>query len=681
MRPTLKLTRSSARAALLAIPLLALAPGPAFGQAPEAETEGAAAEAPATETSPRLEALIAERKAEEVRAAELSSALEELELAAETAEDSATPITLAEFEAREAAVDAAQREVTEATRGLAVATEALEAAAGSKAESSEAGDLLHRIVDERIALRRAALESARFAKKLADRRLALAVDDLASATPRVRITAEDFAKSTEQFDAREATLRRRIERAELARREAEVAWDAAQAQQATEPSRTTLSAARAELSLHQKSVALLGTELDRLDDSRTAVERRLQMLSTPRPDRATALEWLDAARTKVSEFERDLRLARADARTLEQELAALAPKGAASRRFAALESRLALLRRSDRDLQEAIDFQTRLISTLEQATGSKTLADRIGEAVESGRSVWNYEIGIAGDQVISVGKVVLAVLLMVIGLILARFVARLLENRILPRFGLDEGASHAFGELAFYALLVVAFLVSLQSVNIPLTAFAVVGGALAIGVGFGSQNIVNNFISGIILLAERPIKIGDLVQVDETYGNIERIGLRSTRVRTGENIHVIVPNSTFLETKVINWTHNDTQVRVSVTVGIAYGSPTREAEALILAAIAAAPAALERPAPVVLFTDFGDNALVFEAHFWARIRAQMERRKLESQVRFNIDDEFRKAGITIAFPQRDVHLDSLSPIEVRVVEEADANPDEDGAHG
>jgi potassium efflux system protein len=218
-----------------------------------------------------------------------------------------------------------------------------------------------------------------------------------------------------------------------------------------------------------------------------------------------------------------------------------------------------------------------------------------------------------------------------------------------------------------YALLVVIFLIGLRIVGIPLTAFAVAGGALAIGVGFGSQNVVNNFISGVILLAERPIKIGDLVQVDETYGNVERIGLRSTRVRTGENIHVIVPNSAFLETKVINWTHNDPTVRVRISVGVAYGSPTREVERLIVQALADHKRVLDTPAPVVLFSEFGDNALQFDAHFWLRVRHQMDRMRVESEIRYRIDDLFREAEIVIAFPQRDVHVDTLRPLDVRLL--------------
>ena len=273
------------------------------------------------------------------------------------------------------------------------------------------------------------------------------------------------------------------------------------------------------------------------------------------------------------------------------------------------------------------------------------------------------------------GKIVTAVLVFFLGWLLARAIAWGVERHLLPRLRFDEGAAQAFASLTFYLLLLFVFFAALRSVNIPLTAFAVVGGALAIGVGFGSQNVVSNFISGLILLAERPLKLGDLVEVDGTYGIIEQIGLRSTRVRSGDNVHIIVPNSAFLENKVINWTHNDPNVRVWISVGVAYGSPTREVERLIRQALAEHPGVLKSPEPVVLFKDFGDNALVFDAAFWIRMRRILDRLHLESDIRFRIDDLFNEAGIVIAFPQRDVHLDSLRPVEVRLVDGREQRPE------
>jgi small-conductance mechanosensitive channel len=259
-------------------------------------------------------------------------------------------------------------------------------------------------------------------------------------------------------------------------------------------------------------------------------------------------------------------------------------------------------------------------------------------------------------------------------LALARRIAHLLGRGLFPRLGLDEGAAAAYESLLFYGFLVAIFLFALRTVDIPLTAFAVLGGALAIGFGFGSQNVVGNFISGLILLAERPIRRGDWIEVGGVYGNVERIGLRSTRVRTPDSIHVIVPNSSLLESNVVNWTLEDPVVRVKLSVGVAYGSPTREVARLVRQAVTEQAVILAQPEPVVLFREFGADALEFEARFWIRMARTVDRLRITSEVRFRIDELFREAQIVIAYPQRDVHLDTTSPLEVRVVDAEAGGP-------
>ncbi|MBI2479359.1 MAG: mechanosensitive ion channel, partial [Planctomycetia bacterium] len=225
----------------------------------------------------------------------------------------------------------------------------------------------------------------------------------------------------------------------------------------------------------------------------------------------------------------------------------------------------------------------------------------------------------------------------------------------------------AMQSLSFYVLLICFTLTALKFVNVPLTMFTFLGGAIAIGVGFGSQNIVNNFISGLILLAERPIKVGDLIQIDDLYGNVEQIGARSTIIRTGNNLDIIVPNSTFLENNVVNLTRGDDKLRTNVKVGIAYGSPTREATKLMKHAAVEHGRILNSPEPFVWFTEFGDNSLNFEVHFWVKVRSISDRTRIESDIRYRIDQLFRDAGVTIAFPQRDIHIDATTPIPVRML--------------
>lgn len=288
--------------------------------------------------------------------------------------------------------------------------------------------------------------------------------------------------------------------------------------------------------------------------------------------------------------------------------------------------------------------------------------------------VWGYKLTTLEGEPITVGKLVVGLVLLVAGFWLSRLLAAIVGRRVLPRLGLNEGAAAAVQSIIYYVLLVTVVLGALRAVNVPLTVFTVLGGALAIGIGFGSQNIVNNFISGLILLAERPIRVGDLVQVGDTYGVVRRIGARSTRIVTSENVDIIVPNSSFLQSNVTNWTLSNDEIRASVEVGVAYGSPTRDVKTLLLRAVEGHGRILTSPGPFVLFTDFGDNSLVFQVHFWIRMRTMMERRTIESDVRFRIDELFREAGVTIAFPQRDVHLNTLSPLEVRIAGAGAATP-------
>lgn len=189
------------------------------------------------------------------------------------------------------------------------------------------------------------------------------------------------------------------------------------------------------------------------------------------------------------------------------------------------------------------------------------------------------------------------------------------------------------------------------------------------GIGFGSQNLVNNFLSGLILMFEQPIKVGDFIEVEGLFGEVEKIGARSTRIRAYGNKHIIVPNSSFLEKNVLNWTLADRFARLQVNVGVAYGSPVEKVRELLEKAAREEPKVISSKEPLVLFADFGDNALQFQLLFWIRLDDLNDRRVIESNVRFHIERIFREEGITIAFPQRDVHLDTTRPLQVEIRQE------------
>ena len=213
-------------------------------------------------------------------------------------------------------------------------------------------------------------------------------------------------------------------------------------------------------------------------------------------------------------------------------------------------------------------------------------------------------------------------------------------------------------------VLIVVVLIILDMLQVPLGAFAFISGAIAIGVGFGAQNIINNFISGWILMWERPIRIGDFLEIGDAKGTVETINTRSTRIRRTDGVHMLVPNSQLLENMVVNWTLIDKKTRSIVRVGVAYGSPAQQVADLILKAADEHPETLDDPKPVVIFEDFGDNALIFDSYFWIDAAGERDLRKVRSEVRFRIAELFDEAGIVIAFPQRDVHIDG----ELKIIE-------------
>ena len=228
-------------------------------------------------------------------------------------------------------------------------------------------------------------------------------------------------------------------------------------------------------------------------------------------------------------------------------------------------------------------------------------------------AAWSYELLAVGDRPITVAKVIKGLGGVLVGLLAAVILSRLLGRRVLPRMGVNPGASEALRSLSFYLLCVVFGILSLQVAQVPLTVFTFLGGAAAIGIGFGSQNILNNFISGLILLAEQPIRVGDLIEMESEYGIVDRIGARSTTLRTGSGIEMVIPNSKLLECNVTNLTKSDRLFRTVLKVGVAYGANVAAVKRELMAAATTHPRVLESPAPQVLFADFGDNCAQFRA--------------------------------------------------------------------
>jgi small-conductance mechanosensitive channel len=274
-----------------------------------------------------------------------------------------------------------------------------------------------------------------------------------------------------------------------------------------------------------------------------------------------------------------------------------------------------------------------------------------------------------GDVSLTMAQLLLLPLVIALSLLVTRWIVGGLARRMLAR-GHNANLVQMATRGIWVLTIITLFMATLSLLNVPFTAFAFLSGAIAIGLGFGAQNIINNFISGWILIGEAPIRIDDLLEINGTLGRVEAINTRSTRIRRVDGVRIVIPNSHLLENVVINWTLADQEIRTSVRVGVAYGSPVRKVAALVEQATREQENILEDPAPVILFEDFGDNALVFDSFFFTLLRPGGDLRHLRSEIRFRIEELFNENNIIIAFPQRDVHIDTSHPIDVRVHQDA-----------
>jgi len=313
-------------------------------------------------------------------------------------------------------------------------------------------------------------------------------------------------------------------------------------------------------------------------------------------------------------------------------------------------------------------------------TAMSKLKNRLTESLSYTGKVWNTNLYVAEETVIvdgqrvvrsrsiTIGKVIQALLIFFIGIFASRMLMRPVQRLAARKFSMNENDAQVFGRVAYYVLFIFVLIFSLVSVNIPLAVFTFFGGALAIGVGFGAQTLISNFISGLILLFDRSIRLNDVVEVDGQRGRVTAINIRSSRVKRFDGIEILIPNSHFLQQNVVNLTLSDPFTRFEVTVGVAYGTPTRTAEEVIYNAVVAQPEVRRDPPPFVVLEDFADSSLNFRAFFWVDIDPSVNSNIVRSEIRHRISDYLSKAGIGIPFPQRDLHLDASRPLEVVIKE-------------
>ena len=268
-----------------------------------------------------------------------------------------------------------------------------------------------------------------------------------------------------------------------------------------------------------------------------------------------------------------------------------------------------------------------------------------------------YKLSI-GDFSISLFQVFIALIIFLVARIASRIITRVVK-RLLKRRKSDEGRTYAILKFITYFIYFIAFLLGLQAIGVSLSVLLAGSAALLVGVGFGLQQTFNDFVSGFLLLIEGTVEVGDDVLVDGLVGTVKRIGLRTSRVQTRNDVSIIIPNSKLVGDNVINWSHESHATRFQVDVGVSYHSDVNLVTELLLEAAFANKRVLERPLPYVVFKDFGESSLDFTLHFYSRDYLKVE--TVKSELRFRIWHLFKEHYIEIPFPQRDVWIKNEPP--------------------
>ena len=273
--------------------------------------------------------------------------------------------------------------------------------------------------------------------------------------------------------------------------------------------------------------------------------------------------------------------------------------------------------------------------------------------------IFEYKLFVLNQTKVTVSSIVLFILVLIAFFLFSKVFTKFVFNKLLTRLNVEKGLHFTFSRVAHYLIMVIGTVVAFQFIGLNLSGLAVIFGFLSVGIGFGLQNITSNFISGLILLFERPIKIGDRITVGETEGDVIAINMRSTTIQSLNNISIIVPNSEFISSQVINWSHGDLKVRLDVEVGVSYNS---DLDTVINALNEVAKNnnyVLRKPKPEVIFDNFGDSSWNLQLRVW--LKDPYKYYQIRSSVNCDIVRKFQDYKIEIPFPQRDLHVRSTLP--------------------
>ncbi|MEO6004541.1 MAG: mechanosensitive ion channel domain-containing protein [Opitutus sp.] len=544
-------------------------------------------------------------------------------------------------------------------------------------------ELESRLATETVRLREKALRTLKLQQSLLEPKQALLRPSFDWLRAHLVLSDDEIAAAKARRDKREVELNAAIAASTEEADQVSRLVVAAERRGATSATKDTgeIESRRADRQVASLSLAVLTGQRERLDEATQVEELRRRVLMNTATDR----EMRNAAKenqTQLDQLDKKRRVQLAEMLRSRQELqdlqARLAHAGEAEQkvtppwvvdRVRHLTEWVALSEKELGDIDSLRTERSRLKEELGARVGSFSWRDAMRSVKENAIGAWNYEAFSVQDQPIRVKTILAVIVLIALGHWASRKTSVVIGRTVFHRMGMNTGRRAAWQTLSFYALFLIVLLAAFNLFHLSLTQFSVVSGALAVGIGFGSQNLIGNFISGVILLIERPVNQGDVLEIDGNQVTVENVGPRSTIVRSMENTHVIVPNSRLLEQTVTNLTLSDDVVRNRIRLGVAYGSKTREVEQVMHDVMAGVDAVNREPEPQVIFSDFGDSALVFDAMFWSSIRG---RKEVESELRHRFAEAFEKRGIVMAFPQRDVHLDTLKPLQVQVVSPGDS---------
>jgi potassium-dependent mechanosensitive channel len=537
----------------------------------------------------------------------------------------------------------------------------------------------------------AELSKTRVEEELADSRarLAFAQRQLATVEPHVDFSEPDLAKIRARLTEERQRLEGESERALVKRRaQSEVVQDAERQLQieltkpaaknapAKEPRRVTQAKMRVELARADMDNLVLKSDLlqqviDVVEGERQSWESRYAIRDSHEPGKAREaydrlaplFQNFQAARDYLRQqvgivsgqiSDLDNRLHNADSDAHRTEVQAL---------LQTFRQRQDVYNGTLQRVDQATRVAERWKSEFKDRQKNVPLSARVDDwsqrAKGVGTALWNFEVFSAEDTIevdgkkltgrrsVTVGKIVSALTILVIGYVICLYLARLIGRLAVARFNVAPDVANLVRQWSQAFLITILIIVSFVSVKIPLTIFAFLGGAFAIGVGFGAQTLLKNVISGILVLIERPLRVGDLIEVDNVRGRVTSIGLRSSTVRDAKGMETLIPNSIFLERHLTNWTYSSRISRFSLRLGAPYGSSSRQVMDLLRELATTHPHVLKIPEPQVLLDEFGAQARIFTLNYWIEIRLDVDPSQVASELRFSIEEKFAEAGLKV----------------------------------